>query len=67
MDIKNITNKQANEIIESRIPIGLFYARDGDRYVGIDNLTGHAWVEEFENSNHCITWLKNFCGKGGLK
>lgn len=54
-----VTNKQALEIIDKRIPIGLFYLKEEDSYVGIDNSTGHAWVEEFESKDQCINWLEN--------
>lgn len=38
-------------------PIGKFIERDGDRFVGIDNSTGHAWVEDFKTFSGCMAWL----------
>lgn len=58
MDIKLITQEEAKEIIDTRQPIGLFYEIDGDWYVGIDNSTGDAWVEEFKTKEECFAWLK---------
>lgn len=58
MDIKLITQEEAKEIIDTRQPIGLFYEVDGDWYVGIDNSTGDAWVEEFKTKEECLAWLK---------
>ncbi len=38
-------------------PVGRFYLRDGEKYVGVDNSTGHAWVEEFDRLDDCKRWL----------
>ena len=38
-------------------PIGKFIERDGDRFVGIDNSTGHAWMEDFKTFSGCMAWL----------
>lgn len=58
MDINLITKEEASLIIETRQPIGLFYEVDGDLYIGIDNSTGDAWVEEFKTKEECLAWLK---------
>ena len=40
----------ADEIIKTRKPLGLFYYREYNNIIiGIDNLTGDTWVEEFNN------------------
>ncbi len=39
------------------VPIGLFFCREGDTYVGIDNSTGDAWVEGFTSLRACVRWL----------
>lgn len=36
---------------------GKFYCKDGNVFVGCDNSTKHAWVEEFETETEVITWL----------
>ncbi len=56
--IQQITQVEASEIIRTYEPIGLFYLLDGDTYVGIDNLTGHAWTEEFNTFEECKAWLE---------
>ena len=57
IEIKHITREEASKIIETSEPRGLFYEVDGDVYVGIDNLDGHAWVEEFKTIEECRDWL----------
>lgn len=59
--IREITEEEAMQIIEERKPIGRFYEIDGCVYVGIDNSTGDAWIEEFSSKEECIAWLE---GKG---
>lgn len=56
--IKEVTQAEAHTIIQSREPRGLFYRRDGNRWVGIDNMTGDAWVEEFDSQEQCFAWLR---------
>ncbi len=57
MEIKQVTREEASKIIETSEPRGLFYEIDRDVYVGIDNLDGHAWVEEFKTKGACFDWL----------
>ena len=57
--IKKINPKQADSIIDSRQPLGFFYVLDAGVYVGIDNSTGNAWTEEFQNLCKCKHWLNN--------
>lgn len=59
MEIKLVTREEANQIFDTREPIGLFYEMDGDSYIGIDNSTGDAWVEEFKTKEECFKWLNN--------
>lgn len=75
MSNKNIevTEEQAQKIIESRTKqskdretystkdLGTFYYYDKNRdiWVGIDNSTGEAWVEEFQTRELCFAWLDN--------
>ena len=59
VSIIKITPEQAERIIETRDPLGLFYVRSGGIYIGIDNTTGHAWTEEFPNLRQCKRWLIN--------
>lgn len=47
--IKKITMKQAGRIIETRNPLGLFYALEAGVAIAKYNSTGDAWKEEFPN------------------
>ena len=57
--IKKISNEQAENIIDNRQPLGLFYTIIGGLYIGIDNSTGEAWTETFSNLKKCKQWLSN--------
>lgn len=59
VEIKEITSDQASVVIDTRKPFGLFYLLDDDIYIGIDNSTGDAWMEEFSNLRQCKEWLRN--------
>lgn len=60
MDIKRITMQEAEEIMENKKPLGLFYVdtQTRNRYVGIDNRTGKAWVWDFKHLWECKKWLR---------
>jgi hypothetical protein len=55
--IIKIDNNKSIEIIEKREPRGLFYTIENDIYVGIDNLSGDAWTEDFDTLAQCKRWL----------
>jgi hypothetical protein len=59
--VTKITNKEAEEIITTRKPLGLFYTiekKDGNSiYIGIDNADGSAWTEDFKSLSSCKRWL----------
>lgn len=38
-------------------PLGLFYLKEGYKFVGIDNNDGNAWTEEFPDKESCLRWL----------
>lgn len=57
MEIRKITSEEATTIIEKREPRGRFYQKYRNVFVGIDNTTGDAWVEEFANLRNCKRWL----------
>ena len=44
-------------IIETRQPLGLFYAVENYAYIGVDNHDGNAWTESFSNMYLCKRWL----------
>lgn len=58
-NIKEITQEKVHEIIDNRKPLGLFYSYDNtvNKYIGVDNLNGDCWVEEFNSLNDCLDWL----------
>jgi len=45
--------------MDTRQPIGLFYALEAGTYVGIDNSNGYAWTEAFPNLRKCKRWLSD--------
>lgn len=61
--IKKLTKEQAHNILNTGFdtgkykPIGRFYSKEGDLYIGIDNSTGNAWTEEFKTKRSCLKWL----------
>lgn len=57
--IKKLKPIHACAVIETRRPKGLFYVYENGVYVGIDNSTGHAWVEEFASLQKCKEWLRD--------
>lgn len=61
---KYVNQQEAIEIIEHRGRRGLFVQEDGATYIGIDNSTGDAWVEEFPDLAECLMWLAD-CDKEG--
>lgn len=54
-----IGRNQANEIIETRKPLGAFYFEEGGKFIGIDNTEGESFVEEFKDKESCIAWLSD--------
>lgn len=55
--LREVSREEAKEIIETRKPRGVFLCMEGDVVVGIDNGTGDAWTEEFEDRIECLKWL----------
>lgn len=54
---KEINQEEATNIIENRKPKGLFFLIEDGLYIGIDNLSGDAWTEEFKEKGDCFNWL----------
>lgn len=57
-EIKKVKPEEADNIIETRKPLGVFYTIDEGLYIAIDNMYGDAWVEEFKSLSGCRRWLK---------
>ena len=70
-EIKELTSEEINALLLSGnrdgnyTPIGRFYHKDGDFYVGVDNSTGDAWTEDFTTLEDCLAWLKRGDGNNG--
>lgn len=56
--IKKVTKEEADNIIETREPLGLFWLEDEGVFVGIDNSSGEVWTEDFKTKRKCHYWLK---------
>lgn len=56
-DLIEVTRAEALAIIESKIPIGKFYRKEKNIFIGINNDTGDAWTEEFKSQKDCFKWL----------
>lgn len=56
---KRVNKQEAEKIIDTFKPIGIFYMYDNEAnvYVGIDNSSGECWVEEFYSLEDCLEWL----------
>ena len=63
--ITKVTKEEANKIIETREPLGLFWFIYGDTFIAIDNSRGEAFVEEFDDKEECLQWLKDWFKKPG--
>lgn len=60
MEIKEITKEEAFKIIESYAPKGLFWLEDNDKFIALDNSAEAALVEEFNDKEECLQWLKDW-------
>ena len=56
--IKRVKPETLGEIIESRTPSGHFLAKEGRKWVAVDNSTGDAWTEEFSWKRQAVRWLR---------
>ena len=59
-ELIEITQEEAFAIIADPYAAddGLFWQKDGDCYIGIDNTTHAAWTEEFSTKGACFDWLR---------
>lgn len=61
--LREVSQEEAAAIIETRKPLGAFLCMEGNVVVGIDNGTGDAWTEEFEDRIECLKWLLGWSRK----
>jgi hypothetical protein len=57
-EIHKIDQAEAEAIIDTRKPLGLFYVEESTCFVGIDNTRGSALTEEFGDLETCVRWLR---------
>ena len=57
MKIQRVRPEKLREMLSSHVPRGLFLARDGCRWVAVDNSTCDTWTEEFSQKHQAIRWL----------
>lgn len=55
---KEVSNKEAKKVINTREPLGKFWTKEKDIYVAIDNSTGDAWTEDFRTKEECMAYLE---------
>lgn len=56
--IWEVSVHEARKIIAEREQKGLFWCYDEGLFTGIDNTTGDAWTEDFNNLDDCLDWLR---------
>ncbi|WP_302773553.1 hypothetical protein [Clostridium paraputrificum] len=55
---KRVSINKASRIINEREPKGLFWTKEGEWYIAIDNLTGDAWTKNFKKRKECFDYLE---------
>lgn len=55
--IQEVSPGRLGDVIELRVPLGLFLAKEGPFWVAVDNRDGDAWTEDFREKNQAIHWL----------
>ena len=56
--IHRIRPEFLGQVIDHRTPCGLFLAKEGRKWVAVDNTTGDAWTEEFSRKRQAVRWLR---------
>ena len=57
-DIHTTNTAELLKVIHTRVPHGLFLAREGIKWAAVDNSTGDAWTEIFATRHAAIRWLR---------
>ncbi|MHC5188554.1 hypothetical protein ACYSNL_02045 [Enterococcus cecorum] len=65
--IIEITKEEANKIIETKEPLGLFWLEDDGKFIAIYNSTEYGLIEEFNNKEECLQWLKDWFKKPDIE
>ena len=58
LKIQRVSSGVLGQVIEHRIPCGLFLTKEGRKWVAVDNTTGDAWTEEFSRKRQAVRWLR---------
>lgn len=58
ISIRRVSVKRLQDVIEHRFPCDRFLAREGRKWVAVDNSTGDAWTEDFVWKRQAIRWLR---------
>jgi len=58
LKIQRVSVGFLGQVIERRIPCGIFLTKEGRTWVAVDNSTGDAWTEEFARKRRAIRWLQ---------
>ena len=56
--IQRVRPERMMNVIDFRIPLGLFLTKEGRKWVAVDNSTGDAWTEEFRWRHQAVRWLR---------
>lgn len=51
------SNHFFNFLIENKKPLGTFFTIKDNKYIGMNNLSGKALIEEFRTKKECLHWL----------
>lgn len=57
INVQSVSKEEAAVIIKRKQPQGLFYYKDNDSYVAIDNACGKVEIKKFTGLYECLTWL----------
>ena len=57
-NVRRVSPERLGAVIEHRTPYGCFLAKEGRKWVAVDNSTGDAWTEEFSCKRQAIRWLR---------
>lgn len=55
--MKEVTLEVLANIIEERKPLGLFYSKEGETFIAVDNSNGQAWTEDFQTMEQVRNFL----------
>ena len=55
--VYRVKTKQLIDVIDYRVPLGLFLTKSDGKWVAVDNSTGDAWTEEFSRKRQAVRWL----------